>query len=88
VIVCVVLKSFSQSHLSKMCTPIKIQLVNFFEIFGTGAAQICADLLEIRIDKKKNQMSMDVNQKYCQSCHLISRNGFIITKIMSSQICC
>jgi hypothetical protein len=32
-------------------------------------------------------MSMDVNQKYCQSCHLISRNGFIITKIMSSQIC-
>jgi cytochrome c2 len=21
---------------------------------------------------------MDVNQKYCQSCHLISRNGFII----------
>jgi hypothetical protein len=29
---------------------------------------------------------MDVNQKYCQSCHLISRNGFIITKIMSSQI--
>jgi hypothetical protein len=33
-------------------------------------------------------MSMDVNQKYCQSCHLISRNGFIIRKIMSSQICC
>jgi hypothetical protein len=31
---------------------------------------------------------MDVNQKYCQSCHLISRNGFIITKIMSSQISC
>jgi hypothetical protein len=31
---------------------------------------------------------MDVNQKYCQSCHLISRNGFIVTKIMSSQICC
>jgi hypothetical protein len=30
-------------------------------------------------------MSMDVNLKYCQSCHLISRNGFIITKIMSSQ---
>jgi hypothetical protein len=29
---------------------------------------------------------MDVNQKYCQSCHLISRNGFITTKIMSSQI--
>jgi hypothetical protein len=29
---------------------------------------------------------MDVNQKYCQGCHLISRNGFIITKIMSSQI--
>jgi hypothetical protein len=28
---------------------------------------------------------MDVNQKYCQSCHLISRNGFIITKIMSSR---
>jgi hypothetical protein len=28
---------------------------------------------------------MDVNLKYCQSCHLISRNGFIITKIMSSQ---
>jgi hypothetical protein len=23
---------------------------------------------------------MDVNQKYCQSCHLICRNGFIITK--------
>jgi hypothetical protein len=23
---------------------------------------------------------MDVNEKYCQSCHLISRNGFIITK--------
>jgi hypothetical protein len=33
-------------------------------------------------------MSMDVNQNYCQSCHLISRNGFIIRKIMSSQICC
>jgi hypothetical protein len=31
---------------------------------------------------------MDVNQNYCQSCHLISRNGFIIRKIMSSQICC
>jgi hypothetical protein len=45
--------------------------------------KFCADLLEIRIDKK-NQMSMDVNQKYCQSCHLISRNGFIIRKIMSS----
>jgi hypothetical protein len=45
---------------------------NFFE---TGAAQICADLLEIRIDKK-NQMNMVLNQKYCQSCHLISRNGF------------
>jgi hypothetical protein len=59
----------------------------FFEIFETGPAQICADLLEIRLDKK-NQMSMDVNQKYCQSCHLISRNSFIITKIMSSQICC
>jgi hypothetical protein len=45
--------------------------VNFFEIFETGPAQICVDLLEIRIDKK-NQMSMAVNQKYCQSCHLIS----------------
>jgi hypothetical protein len=33
---------------------------------------------------------MDVNQNYCQSCHRISRNGFIIRKIMSShsQICC
>jgi hypothetical protein len=29
---------------------------------------------------------MDVNQNYCQNCHLISRNGFIIRKIMSSQI--
>jgi hypothetical protein len=29
---------------------------------------------------------MDVNQKYCQSYHLISRNGFIITKIISLQI--
>jgi hypothetical protein len=28
---------------------------------------------------------MDVNKKYCQSCHLISQNGFIIRKIMSSQ---
>jgi hypothetical protein len=37
-----------------------------------------------RIKKKSN----DVNQNYCQSCHLISRNGFIIRKIMSSQICC
>jgi hypothetical protein len=27
--------------------------VNFFEIFETGPAQICADLLEIRIDKNK-----------------------------------
>jgi hypothetical protein len=25
---------------------------------------------------------MDVNQNYCQSCHLMSRNGFIIRKIM------
>jgi hypothetical protein len=25
-----------------------------FEIFETGSAQICADLLEIRIDKKKS----------------------------------
>jgi hypothetical protein len=41
--------------------------------------------LEIRIDKK-NQMSMDVNQKYCQSCHLINRHGFIIRKIMSSHV--
>jgi hypothetical protein len=29
---------------------------------------------------------MDVNQKYCQSCHLISRNGFIITKIMNRYV--
>jgi hypothetical protein len=29
----------------------KIQLINFFE---TGPAQICADLLEIGIDKKKS----------------------------------
>jgi hypothetical protein len=28
--------------------------VNFFEIFETGPAQICADLLEIRIDKKRS----------------------------------
>jgi hypothetical protein len=48
-IVYVVLKSFSQNHLSKMCTAMKIQQVIFFEI---GPAQICADLLEIRIDKK------------------------------------
>jgi hypothetical protein len=41
----------------------KIQYVNFFLNFlKTGPAQICPDLLEIRIDKK-NQMSMDVNQK-------------------------
>jgi hypothetical protein len=66
----------------------KIQYVNFFEIFETGPAQICADLLEIGIDKKKYQMSMAVNQNYCQSCHLICRNGFIIRKIMSSRICC
>jgi hypothetical protein len=26
----------------------------FFEIFETGPVQICADLLEIRIDKKKS----------------------------------
>jgi hypothetical protein len=32
-----------------MCTA-----VNFFEIFETGPAQICTDLLEIRIDKKKS----------------------------------
>jgi hypothetical protein len=87
VIVYVVLKSFSQNHLNKMCTAMKIQQVNFFEIFETYPAQICTDLLEIRIDKK-NQISLEVNQKYCQSCHLISRNGFIITKIMSSQIYC
>jgi hypothetical protein len=24
---------------------------------------------------------MDVNQKYCQSCHLISWNGFIINEL-------
>jgi hypothetical protein len=66
VIVCVVLKSFSLNHLSKMCTAMKIQYVNFFEIFKTGPGQICADLLEVRINKKKNQMSMDDNQKYCQ----------------------
>jgi hypothetical protein len=56
----------------------KIQYVIFFEIFEIGPAQICADLLEIRIDKK-NQMSMNVNQKYCQSCHLISRNGLSLS---------
>jgi hypothetical protein len=50
----------------------------FFEIFETGPAQICADLLEIRIDKKK--LSMDVNQKYCQSCHLIRRNSLSLRK--------
>jgi hypothetical protein len=27
---------------------------NFFEIFETGPAQVCADLLEIGIDKKKS----------------------------------
>jgi hypothetical protein len=32
----------------------KIQYVNFFEIFETGSAQICAGLLEIRIDIKKS----------------------------------
>jgi hypothetical protein len=49
--------------------------VYFFEMFETSPTQICAYLLEIRINKK-NQMSMDVNKKYCQSCHLIiSRNG-------------
>jgi hypothetical protein len=53
-----------------MCTAMKIQYV-FFLIFQTGPAQICADLLEIGIDKN-NQMSMDVNQRYCQSCHLIT----------------
>jgi hypothetical protein len=31
----------------------KIQYINFFEIFETGP-QICADLLKIRIDKKKS----------------------------------
>jgi hypothetical protein len=36
-----------------MCTEVKIQEVNFCEFFETGPAQICADLLEIRIDKKK-----------------------------------
>jgi hypothetical protein len=35
-----------------MCTAMKIQ-VNVFEIFETGFAQICGDLLEIRIAKKK-----------------------------------
>jgi hypothetical protein len=28
-------------------------IINFFEIFETGPAQICTDMLEIRIDKKK-----------------------------------
>jgi hypothetical protein len=37
-----------------MCTAMKIQLINFFEIFETGPAQICPDLLEIGIDKKKS----------------------------------
>jgi hypothetical protein len=37
-----------------MCTAMKIQLINFFEIFENGPAQICADLLEIGIDKKKS----------------------------------
>jgi hypothetical protein len=37
-----------------MCTAMKIQLVSFFEILETGLAQIYADLLEIRIDKKKS----------------------------------
>jgi hypothetical protein len=31
-------------------------------------------------------MSIDVNQKYCQSCHLISRNSFIITKITNNEL--
>jgi hypothetical protein len=35
-----------------MCTAMKIQEVNFFEIFKTGLAQICADLFEITNDKK------------------------------------
>jgi hypothetical protein len=68
-IVCVALKSSSLNYLSKICTAMKIQKVNFFEIFETGPASVCADLLEIRIDKK-NQMSTDVNKKYCHSCHL------------------
>jgi hypothetical protein len=34
-------------------------------MYETGPARICADLLEMEIDKK-NQMRIDVNQKYCQ----------------------
>jgi hypothetical protein len=51
----------------------------FFEIFEFGPAQFYADLLEIKVDKK-NQMSMDVNQKYCHNCHLISPNGLSLRK--------
>jgi hypothetical protein len=29
---------------------------------------------------------MDVNQKYCQNCHLISRNGFIISHYENSEL--
>jgi hypothetical protein len=50
-IVCVVLMSFSQNDLSKMYGN-KDTISFFFEIFETGPAQICADLLEIRIEKK------------------------------------
>jgi hypothetical protein len=43
--------SFSQNDLSKMYGN-KDTISFFFEIFETGPAQICADLLEIRIEKK------------------------------------
>jgi hypothetical protein len=43
--------------------------ISSFENFETGPAQICADLLE-----------MHVNQKYCQSRHLISQNCLSLRK--------
>jgi hypothetical protein len=53
--------------------------VNFFLNCEISSAQICADLLELRIDKKK-QMRLDVNKIYCQSCHLISQNRLSLRK--------
>jgi hypothetical protein len=44
------LKSFSQNHLSKMCTYSSEDSISY--IFETGPALICTDLLEIGIDKK------------------------------------
>jgi hypothetical protein len=62
-----------------MCTAMKVQKIFVFENFKQVLLK-CALICEKSELTKKNQMSTDVNKKYCQSCNLISRDGLSLRK--------